>query len=56
MMVERKWTLALSPLALFIPLVTLGCWLREIAFGQHWTLRTGSISDEPVQQPQSAIM
>jgi len=56
MMTERKWTLALSPLALFIPLVTLGCWLREIAFGQHWILRTGSINDEPVHQPQSAIM
>ncbi|HEY6392259.1 MAG TPA: PHP-associated domain-containing protein [Bryobacteraceae bacterium] len=38
MMTERKWPLALSPLALFIPLVTLGCWLREIAFGQQWTV------------------
>jgi predicted metal-dependent phosphoesterase TrpH len=42
MMTETKWTLALSPLALFIPLVTLGCWLREIVFGQHWILRAGA--------------
>jgi PHP-associated len=39
MMLERKWTLAISPIAVFIPLVTLGCWLREIGFGQRWTMR-----------------
>jgi len=38
MMLERKWALALSPIAVFIPLATLGCWLREIAFGQRWTV------------------
>jgi len=42
MMQERKWTLAISPVAVFIPLVTLTCWLREIAFGQRWILRTGN--------------
>src|SRR5260370_11379840 len=38
MMVERRWSLALSPLALFISLVTLGSWLRELAYGTYSTL------------------
>lgn len=34
---EKPWTLALAPLALLVPVVTLEHWTREIHFCRKWT-------------------
>jgi predicted metal-dependent phosphoesterase TrpH len=36
---ERAWALALAPLLLIVPLVTLGNYAREILFHQKWSRR-----------------
>jgi predicted metal-dependent phosphoesterase TrpH len=37
MIQEKPWTLALSPLAVFVPAFTAGHWLNEIRFCRKWT-------------------
>jgi len=39
---DKPWTLALSPLALFVPAFTVGHWLNEIRFCKKWSARTES--------------
>ena len=34
---EKPWTLALSPLALLVPLFTAGHWLNEVRFCRKWS-------------------
>jgi predicted metal-dependent phosphoesterase TrpH len=34
---DKPWTLALSPLAVFVPAFTLGHWLNEIRFCKKWS-------------------
>lgn len=34
---EKPWTLALTPLALFVPLATAGHWLNEVRFCKKWS-------------------
>ena len=36
-MMEKLWTLALAPLALPVPAVTLGHWMNEMHFCRKWT-------------------
>src|SRR6266404_2678037 len=35
---EKPWAAALLPLALAVPFVTLGNYLREVAFGRYWMM------------------
>lgn len=37
MVVEKPWTLALTPLALFVPACVAGHWLNELRFCQKWS-------------------
>jgi predicted metal-dependent phosphoesterase TrpH len=39
---DKPWTLALSPLAVFVPAFTLGHWLNEIRFCKKWSARMES--------------
>ena len=34
---EKRWTLALMPLSLFVPAFTAGHWLNEIHFCRKWS-------------------
>jgi predicted metal-dependent phosphoesterase TrpH len=36
---EKPWTASLLPLALLVPFVTAGNYLREMAFGRYWMMR-----------------
>jgi predicted metal-dependent phosphoesterase TrpH len=47
MMCEKPWTLALLPLALVVPLVTLANALRELAFVYRWTRGGASLPQRP---------
>ncbi len=57
MMRERPWTVLLAPLMAAAPLVTLGNFLREVAFERKWSraldLRTARPAIEPVSEPAS---
>jgi len=37
MVLEKPWTVALAPLALFVPFCTAGHWLNEIRFCKKWS-------------------
>ena len=37
LIVEKPWTLAISPLAVLVPLFTIGHWANEVRFCKKWT-------------------
>jgi len=34
---EKPWTVMLSPLAVFVPVITMGHWVNEMRFCRKWT-------------------
>lgn len=47
MVMERPWTVALSPLALFVPIATAGHWLNEIRFCKKWAAALENRAQRP---------
>jgi predicted metal-dependent phosphoesterase TrpH len=47
---DKPWTMALSPLALFVPAFTIGHWMNEILFCKKW-----SALMESAERPQRMI-
>ena len=47
MVAEKPWTLALMPLALFVPMATAGHWLNEIRFCKKWAAALENRTQRP---------
>ena len=55
MMRERPWTVALSPLAALVPLVTFVNLLQEIAFAQKWGRTLSGVTAREVSPAAYAV-
>ena len=55
MMRERPWTVALSPLAALVPIVTFVNLLQEIAFAQKWGRTISDVAAREVSPVAYAV-